>query len=165
MTIGKATTLSLGFVGAVAFGTWIGPYLTGSANATAGVATRPPTEIATTPTPQGPAPAPAVARHEPTLPTVPASSVELQRRLKPVLNEGMNLEIAAKGFRDGEEFAAVAHASRNLGVPFMVLKQRVIEGRMSLATAIRELKPDANAAGEANRARIMARADIAAIAL
>lgn len=164
MTIGKATALSLGFVGAVAFGIWVGPYVTGRADATADAALRPSTEVATTPAPQAPAAA-STAPHEPTLPSVPASSVELQRRLKPVLNEGVNLEIAAKGFRDGEQFAAVAHASRNLGVPFMVLKQLVIEGRMSLATAIRDLKPDVNAAREANRARIMARADIAAIAL
>jgi hypothetical protein len=77
----------------------------------------------------------------------------------------MNLAIAAKGFRSGEEFAAVAHASRNLGVPFMVLKHRVLEERKSLAAAIRELKPDADAVKEAGRARIMARADVAAAAL
>lgn len=164
MTIGKATALSLGFVGAVAFGIWVGPYVTGRAEATPDAA-MPPTEVATTPTLHEPATASATARHEPTLPAVPASSADLQRRLKPVLNEGMNLALAARGFLDGEQFAAVAHASRNLGVPFMVLKQRVIEGRMSLASAIRELKPDVNAASEANRARIMARADIAAIAL
>jgi hypothetical protein len=126
---------------------------------------RAPTEVAASPSPQEPATTSRSARQEAAIPAVPASSADLQQRLKPVLNEGMNLTVAAQGFRDGEEFASVAHASRNLGVPFMVLKQRVVEGRMPLATAIRELKPDVNAAREANRARIMARADIAAIAL
>jgi hypothetical protein len=53
--------------------------------------------------------------------------MQVFRASKPVLSEGMNLAIAAKGFRSGEEFAAVAHASRNLDVPFMVLKHRVLE--------------------------------------
>ena len=73
------------------------------------------------------------------------------------------MTIASDGFRNGEQFAAVAHAARNLGVPFMLLKHRVLEEHRSLAAAIRELKPGVNAVEEANRAQSMARADIAAI--
>lgn len=40
----------------------------------------------------------------------------------------------------------------------MVLKDRVVAKRMSLAAALRDVKPDVNAAAEANRARTMARA-------
>ena len=168
MTTGKATALSLGFVAAVALGMWIGPYVTGDEGATTNAAaqavqTAPEAVASTDARPSSPRM--VTAAPEPVLPAVPATSTDLQKRLKPVLNEGMNLAIAAKGFRDGEQFAAVAHASRNLGVPFMVLKHRVVEERKSLAAAIRELKPDVDAVKEANRARTMARADVAAAAL
>jgi hypothetical protein len=89
MTIGKATALSLGFVGAVAFGVWVGPYVTGRADTTMDAAMRAPIEDAAMPASQEPAKAPATARLEPALPAVPASSAELQRRLGPVPNEGM----------------------------------------------------------------------------
>lgn len=164
MTPGRATALSLGFVGAVALGIWIGPYVRPSAESApdpaqthASASLAQPDQTAT--------PAPRAMRQEATMPAVKPTSVDLQKRLKPVLASGMNLTMAAEGFRDGEQFAAVAHASRNLGVPFMVLKHRVLEEGKSLAAAIRELKPDVNAAQEANRARIMARADVAAITL
>lgn len=162
MTIGKGTALALGFAGAVAFGIWIGPYVYDR-----GDATRAPVAEATVPAAEAAPAATARTQRAPAqerFAVIPASSPELHRRLKPVLTEGTNLTIAARGFRDGEQFAAVAHAARNTGVPFMVLKQRVLEERMSLAAAIRELKPDVDAAREANRARILARADIAAIA-
>ena len=164
MTTGKATALCLGFVAAVALGIWIGPYVTHDEDATTIAAAQPAPESVPS-YGQPSAPKTVAAAPAPTLPTVPATSVDLQKRLKPVLNEGMNLAIAAKGFRNGEEFAAVAHAARNLGVPFMVLKHRVVEERKSLASAIRELRPDADAVKEANRARVMARADVAAAAL
>lgn len=164
MTPGRATALSLGLVGAVAFGIWIGPYVRPTAQSAPEPGQIAPAASLAQPD-QTAAPARRVARQEPVVPAVSATSTDLQRRLKPVLASGMNLTMAAKGFRDGEQFAAVAHASRNLGVPFMVLKHRVLEEGKSLASAIRELKPDVNAAQEANRARIMARADVAAIAL
>lgn len=164
MTIGKASALSLGFVGAVALGIWIGPYVTGRADALIDPAVM--TSAATeTPASSSERRAAASPRMEAMLPAVSATSVELQQRLKPVLNEGTNLKMAADGFRSGEQFAAVAHAARNLGVPFMVLKQQVVDEGKSLASAIRDLKPDVDAAKEAIRARTLARADVAAIAL
>jgi len=165
MTTGKATALCLGFVSAFTLGMWLGPHITGDPGAVPIAAVQPAPESVASPYERTSAPRTVAAVPEPVLPAVPATSTDLQKRLKPVLNEGMNLSIAAKGFRNGEQFAAVAHASRNLGVPFMVLKHRVLEEQMSLAASIRELKPGADAVQEANRARIMARANVAAAAL
>jgi hypothetical protein len=94
---------------------------------------------------------------------IPVSAPELQKRLKPLLNHGSDMTLAARDFRDAEEFAAVAHAARNTSVPFVLLKHRVINEGKTLATAIRESKPDLNALSEANRARAEARSDIAAL--
>ena len=164
MTIGRATLLTAAFAGAIAFGVWIGPYVTDRDPA-------PPATIAdATPAPTADAPRAAssstVRRTAPAERTVmvPASSPELQKRLRPVLNSGTNVTLAARGFRDGEEFAAVAHAARNTGVPFAVLKHRVLVEGKTLAAAIREMKPELDAVREVNRARIMARADVAASA-
>jgi hypothetical protein len=170
MTIGKATVLSLGFVGAVALGMWIGPQVLGR-DAAGGRDERPAASVAqrpSAPTAQRPASgsgsgSAAVARASTPASVVPASEPALQKRLKPVLNQGTNMQMAAEGFRSGEEFAIVAHAARNTGTPFVVLKDRVVTKRMSLVAALRELKPDLDATAEANRARSMARSDIAAL--
>jgi hypothetical protein len=167
MSTGKVLALSAGLAGALALGIWIGPHITGPRDAAATSADG----SAQMTNPEG-APAAAsvpapreIATAEPALPAIPASSPDLQKRLKPVLMEGADLKIASKGFRDGEQFATVAHASRNTGVNFMLLKDRVVSQRKSLAAALRELKPEVNAVKEANRARVMARADIASLAL
>ena len=97
------------------------------------------------------------------VPALPATQPELQARLKPVLSRGTRMEAAAEGFRDAEQFAAVAHAAKNTGVPFVVLKHRVLEQDQTLARAIRESKPDVDAEHEAARARNAARFDIAVI--
>jgi hypothetical protein len=87
----------------------------------------------------------------------------LQERLKPVLNRGANMALAAEGFRSAEEFATVAHAARNTAVPFVLLKHRVLNEGKSVAQAIRESKPAVDAATEANLARAQARSDLASI--
>ena len=84
-------------------------------------------------------------------------------RLKPVLNRGTKVEIAAQGFSTAEQFATVAHAARNTEVPFMVLKHRVLDEGKTLAAAIRESKPNVNAVAEVRRARAAARQDISAL--
>jgi hypothetical protein len=163
MTIGKATALTAAFVGAVALGVWVGPYLDDRDPATPDpVADSAPAQ---TETPRA-APTTAARRSAPAErpALVEASDPELQKRLKPVLNTGTNVTLAAQGFRNGEEFATVAHAARNTGVPFAVLKHRVLVERKTLAAAIREMKPELDAVREANRARSMARADVAASA-
>jgi hypothetical protein len=97
------------------------------------------------------------------VPAVKASEPELQARLKPVLNRGAHMDIAAEGFASGEQFAAVAHAARNTQIPFMVLKHRVVDEHQTLAEAIRASRPDLDVKREVARANDAARFDIAAI--
>ena len=94
---------------------------------------------------------------------IPVSAPELQKHLQPLLNKGSDMTLAARDFRDAEQFAAVAHAARNTNVPFVLLKHRVLNEGKTLAEAIRESKPDLNALAEANRARAEARSDIVAL--
>ena len=165
MTFGKMTALSLGFVGAFALGVWTGPHIVQrSADATVaaddasmiwGSGLPPETETASNAT---------AARAAAATARVDVSAPDLQERLKPVLNRGANMALAAEGFRSAEQFATVAHASRNTQVPFVLLKHRVINEGKSVADAIRESKPAVNAAVEANLARAQARSDIAQIA-
>jgi hypothetical protein len=150
MTTGNATALCLGFVSAFTLGMWLGPHITGVPEAAPIAAVQPAPEIVASPSARPSAGKTIAAAPESAIPAVPATSMDLQKRLKPVLNEGMNLSIAAKGFRNGEEFAAVAHASQNLGVPFMVL----CTGSSKSARASKPRSassPDADAVKEAGR--------------
>ena len=163
MTIGKMTALSLGFVGCFALGVWTGPHITKRADSAASAVH----ETVAVPGAQDATPA-AKARStrraaEPTA-RVAVSEPALHDRLKPVLNRGANMTIAAEGFRSAEQFATVAHAARNTEVPFVLLKHRVLNEGKSVAEAIRESKPEVNAAVEANLARAQARSDIASLA-
>jgi hypothetical protein len=72
--------------------------------------------------------------------------------------------IAAEGFADAAQFAAVAYAARNTGVPFMLLKHRVLEEGMTLADAIQASQPTANGVLEAERASAEAWSDLARLA-
>jgi hypothetical protein len=94
---------------------------------------------------------------------LPASEPRLHARLKPVLNRGARMDVAAEGFRSAEEFAAVAHAARNTNVPFMVLKHHVVAEGRTLADAIHDAKPEVDAPAEAARAEAAAKSDIAAV--
>jgi hypothetical protein len=85
---------------------------------------------------------------------------EVRDRVKDVLNPGARLEIAAADFDNSEQFVTVAHAARNTKVPFMVLKDRVVNQGQSLAEAIREFKPELDAKAEVRRARAEARSDL-----
>jgi hypothetical protein len=183
MTFGKAAALTAGFVGAVALGVAIGPSVTDRMSDSARMgsdASSPKTEEAR-PAPERPARAKSgpttVAKAkadevgaEPVA-VVPnamrADEPRVQERLKPVLNRGAKMEIAAEGFLTAEEFATVAHAARNTTVPFMVLKHRVLNEKRpleeSMTAAIREFKPDLDAKAEVARAKREARADIADI--
>jgi hypothetical protein len=97
-----------------------------------------------------------------TVRTVPVSvwEPELRDRVKAVLNPGARLEIAAEDFGEAEQFITVAHAARNTQVPFMVLKDRVLNRDQSLAEAIHEFRPELDAKAEVRRARDAARADL-----
>ena len=176
MTSGKMVLLGVGIAGAVVLGVMVGPRLVHHDDTT--VATAPPAsesmastekEASAPATPRAKAPVSKTAdRSERTIapervPTLPADKPELQARLKPVLNQGAKMDIAAEGFRSGEQFAAVAHAARNTSIPFMVLKHRVVDEHKTLVQAIRESRPDLNAQHESTRAHDAARYDIAVI--
>jgi hypothetical protein len=85
---------------------------------------------------------------------------ELRDRVKAVLSPGARLELAAEGFGDPELFVTVAHAARNTKVPFVLLKDRVLNRGDSLAEAIHEFKPELDAKAEVGRARAAARSDL-----
>jgi len=94
------------------------------------------------------------------LPSVAPSAPTLQKALKPLLNRGTNMDKAADGFQTGMQFAAVAHASKNTEVPFVVLKHRVLDEKKTLASAIHESKPDLNAKRESAKAWDQARREL-----
>ena len=165
------TALIVGILSMVALAVWLGPSLMHRDRDVTPPPAATATPAAETATPRRtPAPRTTVARKaEKTtiapdvVPVLPATQPELQARLKPVLAQGTRMELAAKGFRDAEQFATVAHAARYTGVPFVVLKQRVLEQDQTLVRAIRESKPDVDAEREATRAANAARFDIAVI--
>ena len=92
--------------------------------------------------------------------TIPMSAPELHQRMKPVLARGTKMPIAIEGFSDATQFATLAHAARNTQVPFILLKHRVLNEGQSLEDAIRASRPDLDARVEALKAKGEARADI-----
>jgi hypothetical protein len=88
---------------------------------------------------------------------------QLVKRVKPLVNDGADMNAVIAEFQTAEDFAATVHASRNIRVPFMALKQQVVDERKTLAGAIHVVKPGADAALEADLARSLARADLAAL--
>jgi hypothetical protein len=125
-------------------------------------------QMTVTPTPaaqaQATQPAPPrpqhVAARAPRATIVPVSA-KVAVDARDLLNQGTDINQAASGFRTQEQFLAVAHAARNLGVPFVVLRDHVLRRRQSLARAIRDLKPRVNASAQANLANAQARVDLA----
>jgi hypothetical protein len=165
MTVTKASLLALGFAGSMALGVWIAPYVTDRADTTT-TATVVTADIVPPAAPEPVATSRAdreevatVSRASAIAPTAP----DLHARLKPVMASGTNLEKAAAGFSDSEQFATMAHLARNTGVPFVLLKHRVLTEGHSLGEALKLSKPDADVALEVQRARAAARADIWAV--
>ena len=161
MTTAKTLALTAGLAGAIALGVWAVPrVMDNQARSTD-------TAVAEVAEPAAPVAGKASARRRAaavsTVAMLPASAPALHKTLKPVLNRGTKMDVAAEGFSSAEQFATVAYASRNTEVPFMVLKHRVLEERKSLAAAIRESKPGINAAAEVLKARAEARRDVAAL--
>lgn len=103
-------------------------------------------------------PMPATRRADPVAPLVVTSG--LASIVKPLLQPGTDMTMASDGFTTSESFVATAHAAKNLGIPFVVLKDHVVAQRLSLADAIRQIKPEANAKTEAARAIAEARASM-----
>lgn len=164
MTFGKGIALAIGFVGAVALGFWIGAHATHDRSIGALI---PPASQTESPqaAPKG-RPSASATRVPGRVgaPVIAPSAPSLQTELKPLLNKGANMTMAADGFRDAQQFAAVAHAARNTEVPFVLLKHRVLDQGKTLAAAISESKPDINADVEATRAQAEARSDLARLA-
>ena len=159
MTVLKTSALIVALLGAAAIGVVARPYI---------IHERPVETIAA-----APAVAPA-AESRPTMKTpsepvavVRAASVKevtpaLQDRVKPLLKRGTDMDLAVQGFNKAEDFAAVAHAANNCDIPFVLLKHRVLNERMTLAKAIQVSRPMIAADVEAGRARAEARSDVAA---
>jgi hypothetical protein len=167
--------MTAGIVGIVALGIAAAPTIQKEWSSTHASGT--PAAEPTTPPPAAARPAPrahAASRRAPevaavkspnTIETVSVSvwTPELRDRVKAVLNPGAKPEIAAEDFSSPEQFMTVAHAARNTQVPFMVLKDRVLNQGQSLAQAIHEFKPDLDAKAEVTRARAAAREDLESV--
>lgn len=147
----------LGMVGAFALGMTVGPQLN---------ANRRVPEISVAPVaPEATAGAPIatpVVVPAPRLERVPAASARpVQQHVKLLLNSGTDVKKASAGFHNARELMTVAYAARNTDIPFVLLKHRVLNERMSLSRAISRSKPELDEAAEVNRARAEAKADLA----
>lgn len=191
MKTGKTSAATLGLVGGLALGAWIGSEMTTMsrdraaepAAVTAPAPVEKPVAVKTTPArskrvaraPRATAGVVSAPASEPTptlmaskdapklVMTIPVSAPELHARIKPVLARGTKLPLAVEGFTDAEQFATIAHAARNTQVPFILLKHRVLAEGQSLEDAIRASKPDLDARVEALKAKGQARADILSV--
>lgn len=176
MKTGKSSAATLGLVGGLALGVWIGSEMMQSREVTApepAAVTTAVEEPAAKAAPAKPKRAARVARatvraasapasdDTPKLVmTIPVSAPELHERMKPVMAKGTRMPVAVEGFTDAEQFATLAHAARNTQVPFILLKHRVLTEGQTLEDAIRASKPDVDARVEALKAKGEARADI-----
>jgi hypothetical protein len=180
MTVGKTGLLTAGLVAVFALGVMTGPTIRDNwskRKAPEATVATPAVESSASAPVRAERPAPrarasssrananeVVATKTPsdTIRTIPISlwEPEMRDRVKAVLTHGSRLEIAAEDFDSSEQFVTVAHAAHNTKVPFMVLKDRVLNHGQSLAEAIREFKPELDAKAEVSRARDAARSDL-----
>lgn len=155
----KTSMMALGMAGAFALGLAVGPQL--DANRIA------PRVVAATAAPTAPPLAAASTAARTTAPrlerVLAATAKPVQQHVKGLLNAGSDPQLAAQGFSNARELMTVAYAARNTDIPFLLLKHRVLDERMSLARAIRASKPALNEMAEANRARAEAKANLARI--
>ena len=165
MTFGKATLLTVGFAGAVAIGIGTGlsiaNHRSGTMPESATIATAPAAPVAVEPSTKLAPERRANAAPAVTMKPVSPQSPELEHRLKPLLNRGTNMQLAAEGFKDWRDFSTMAHASHNTKVPFAVLKHHVLNEGRTLESVISEFKPELDAKAEASRAREEASQDLA----
>jgi hypothetical protein len=160
MTLGQTTAVAMAWVGALAIGIWMSPFILETGEMAPGTRVTAASRVDS----RGAVSPPAASMPTgATIAAVPVTAPELQARLKPLLTRGANMRVAAEGFENAEQFAAVVHAAHNTAIPFMLLKHRVLELGKSLDEAIRDSKPNANAEIEADRARAEARSVIASL--
>jgi hypothetical protein len=160
MTILKASALVVALVVAFALGLALRPYVVRQSpeNAVATVTVRPAPTVAMNPAMNPTKPADDLATRAAKVTVTPA----LETRVKPLLKTGADMTLAAEGFSTGEQFAAVAHAANNTDIPFVLLKDRVLNKHMTLAAAIHASRPTLPADVEADRAHSEARSDVLA---
>lgn len=161
MTLIKSSLVALGMIGSMTVGVLIAPCVTDQrpdASAPTAVAAE---QVVSPPVASRP------SRSERATVTriaaVTADAPALQARLKPVLAPGTNVTMAADGFGSAEQFATVAYLSRNTGIPFVLLKHRVLNEGKTMTAAVTMSRSDVNAGLEVNRARAEARADVWAV--
>lgn len=167
MTSGTKTAITAGLIGAFGLGVWTAPHVR-NIDLNPRVEQVEMAEPAPEPVEETRAArrAPVVVASDRTEAYAPvvmleASAAPVQKHVKPLLTWGTDTRKAAEGFTSAEEFVTVAHAAKNTQVPFILLKHRVLNEKKSLEAAIRASKPDIDAALEADRARLEARADLA----
>ena len=160
----KASMMVLALGVAFGLGVWTGPYLTDSALTARTEATTPAVQV-DQPAASEEAPRPAVrvaraapAPADPFVPIKTASDASVQKLAGSVLNQGTNVEMAADGFNDATLFVSTAYAARNTGIPFVILKHRMLKLGLTLSEAIQLSKPELDAVAEMERARTKARA-------
>jgi hypothetical protein len=100
----------------------------------------------------------ATTQSDPSATAQSSASTAQSTGLAAIVPPGMSAQEACAGFRSVDECVATLHASQNLSIPFPDLKSRVTGGA-KLATAIHQLKPDANVKAEVRRAEQQARSD------
>ena len=183
MKTGKTSAATLGLVGGLVLGAWIGSELTTSRTVAPEPSAVTTEAVQASLAPAAPAKpkratrvtrvtreasggavvAPIPESTPKLVMTIPVSAPELHARMKPVLARGTKLPLAVEGFTSAEQFATIAHAARNTQVPFILLKHRVLTEGQSLEEAILASRPDIDARTEANRARDEARSDMQAL--
>ena len=107
---------------------------------------------------------PTTAKHNTAgdpLPVPIARRPEVASRISGMLPPNMSLANARSGFRNDGQFVAALHASRNLNIPFVTLKDAMTGSNpVSLGQAIHVLRPSVDATAEANRAEMQATSDL-----
>jgi hypothetical protein len=173
----RTAAIATGYVASLALGVAIGAFAADryTQNDSQAAAVDPTTAMAAISAPPTDVPAPiprrvrTAAKPAPEAETIvltPAVSIgspALHARVKKLLRPGADMGVVSEGFSTAEDLAATAHAAQNLGVPFMLLKSRVVDQGQTLPKAIGELRPEVDARVEADRARAEARSDLASL--
>ncbi len=88
-------------------------------------------------------------------------NTHLASGLQSLFPPGTDLKEASSGFKNLGQFVAAAHVSKNLGIPFDQLKEKMTgETPVRLGEAIKELKPEASVKEELKKARNQTQEDL-----
>ena len=90
-----------------------------------------------------------------------ARNTNLMTRLQALFPAGTDLKTEASQFRNLGQFVAAAHVSHNLDIPWTDMKAKMTgDHAVSLGKAIQDLKPQADAKAEADKATKQADTEI-----